>query len=841
MKGFLVAVSPDSLAFEKKNEKASFVLTIENTGPMEDDVVSGSLSWVESQGNHVVRSPIVATKIDYSPNLDLVHPLPMATAAVLLKACILFTICQITWASSLQEQDSYIIHMDVSKKPTVFSGHEDWYSTLLASDSFKAAAASDATMVTTKPAYVYTNAINGFSAILSSSQLELLKNQPGFVSAYRDMEVTRDTTHTFEFLNLSPASGIWPASKFGEDVIIGMVDTGVWPESKSYADEGMPEVPKRWKGQCQSGIDFSSSICNRKLIGARYFNKGLKAKNPNLTISMNSPRDVEGHGTHTSSTAAGSYVEGASYFGYAAGTARGMAPRARLAIYKALWEEGSYASDVIAAIDQAISDGVDVVSISMGYDQVPLHQDPVAIAAFSAMEKGIFVSSSAGNNGPTLSTLHNGTPWVLTVGASSIDRKFGATITLGNGVTLFGASMYPRLDSSLTRVPLLYSEATKACNSSEMLNNVGHKVVLCEFSKYTTAQISTLASSNVAGSLFISNSSSDLSDVILDFPGAILRLEDSKAIFRYIAKSRNPVVTIRFGSTVTGTKPAPSIAAYTSRGPSPSTPMILKPDLVAPGSLVLASWTMNSSTVAVGQKSLFTDFNIISGTSMACPHASGVAALLKSVHPDWSPAAIRSAMITTASILDNTNNPIQDAGQPAEGLAMGAGQIEPNRAMDPGLVYDAGRDDYVKLICSLNYTKRQIQTITRSPSHIDDCADIDIDLNYPSFIAFFTGKHPPTVKTFKRVVTNVDDGGATYRAEIKPMKGFVVTASPETLVFQKKNDKRSFVLTMAKTSPMEEDVVGGSLSWVESQGNHVVRSSIVATKLDAKPLPKLYH
>ncbi|CAN6439226.1 unnamed protein product [Victoria cruziana] len=759
----------------------------------------------------------------------------MATAAVLLKACIVFTVCHLTWASLLQEQDVYIIHMDVAKMPEVFNDHQDWYNSLLASDSLRAAAPNDATMASLKPVYVYTNAINGFSAVLSSNQLELLKNMPGFVSAYPDMEVTRDTTHTFEFLNLSPASGIWPASKFGEDVIIGVIDTGVWPESKSYADEGMPEVPKRWKGKCESGSDFNPSMCNRKLIGARFFNKGLRANDPSLVIFMNSARDVEGHGTHTSSTAAGSYVEGASFFGYGAGTARGVAPRARLAIYKPLWLEGGYSSDIIAAIDQAISDGVDVLSISMGHDKVPLYQDPVAIAAFSAMEKGIFVSSSAGNEGSTPSILHNGTPWVLTVGASTIDRKFGAVITLGNGVSLFGASMYPRLDSSLKEVPLLYSKATKACNSTEALKNAVHKVILCEFSGYTAEQISTLATSNVAAGLFITNSSSDLSDVIQDFPGAILTLQDSKAIFNYVAKSSNPVVSIRFGGTVTGVKPAPSVADYSSWGPSPSTPMVLKPDLVAPGSLVLAAWTKNSSVVTIGQKSLFTDYYIISGTSMACPHASGVAALLKSVHPDWSPAAIRSAMVTTAGVLDNTNNPIRDEGRPAKPLAMGAGQVDPNKAMDPGLVYDAGRDDYVKLICGLNYTKQQIQTITRSPSGVDDCADTDMDLNYPSFIAFFTGKQPPKVKTFKRVVTNVGDGASTYRAEIKQMKGFVVTVSPETLVFQKKQDKRSFVLTVEKTSAME-DVVSGSLSWVESQGDHVVRSPIVATNIEANPL-----
>ncbi|KAM7514346.1 hypothetical protein LguiA_003929 [Lonicera macranthoides] len=316
------------------------------------------------------------------------------------------------------ERSTYIIHMHKSHMPKAYVNHHHWYSAVVHSID------SGAHPTPSSLLYIYDNTLHGFSVVLSKDELESLKQSSGFVLAYSDRPVTLDTTHTFEFLSLNPVTGLWPASDYGKDVIVGVIDTGVWPESESFKDDGLTGIPSTWKGMCEVGEEFNATLCHNKLIGARYFNKGVIAANPNITVKMPSPRDTLGHGTHTSSMIAENYGEGASFFGYAKRTARGVAPRTHLTMYKVSWEEGEYASDILAGMDQAVADGVNIISISIGIDSVPLYEDLIAIASFGAMQKGVLVSSSAGNEGPGLGILHNGIPWALTVSAGTIDRWF---------------------------------------------------------------------------------------------------------------------------------------------------------------------------------------------------------------------------------------------------------------------------------------------------------------------------------------------------------------------------------------------------------------------------------
>ncbi|KAL2527818.1 Subtilisin-like serine endopeptidase family protein [Forsythia ovata] len=736
------------------------------------------------------------------------------------------------------ERSTYIVHMDKSFMPKAFSSHHHWYSSTLQSIKSVGLTSLDAHNPSPKLVYTYDHAFHGFSAVLSTDELEALKKSTGFLSAYPDGVVTPDTTHTYKFLSLNTATGIWPASEYGKNVIIGVVDTGIWPESPSFKDDGMTEIPSRWKGICQAGEEFNSSLCNKKLIGARYFNQGVREANPGVTITLNSARDDSGHGTHVASTAAGNYVDGVSFFGYAPGTARGVAPRARLAAYKVLWSEGSYESDALAGIDQAVADGVDILSISLSYRNTDLYDNPIAIAAFGATEKGILVSVSAGNRGPNFATLLEGIPWAVVVASGTVDRWFAGTLTLGNGLSITGWSLFPAR-ATVRNLTLTYNKTLSACNSTELLSEAPDGgIIVCNQSDETTDFFFLwryLSGSNVRAAIIISEDTGILRSDTFPYPGVVITPKDAKDVINYASNSADPQASIEFQQTILGTepRPAPAVSGSSSRGPGRSYPGILKPDIMAPGVLILAAYNPYNNVASIGNNIfLSSDYTLLSGTSMACPHISGIAALLKAAHSDWSPAAIRSAMMTTANPLDNTQKPIKDMGsdyEVATPLDMGAGQVDPNRALDPGLIYDATLLDYVNLVCAMNFTREQTQSIIRSSYN---CSNSSSDLNYPSFIALYDVQEKRTTLTqkFRRTLTNVGNGATTYKLKVKQPKESTITVFPETLVFQKKYEKQSYSLTIRYRSYSQTAINHGSLTWVEENGKHTVRSPIVVTQ-----------
>ncbi|CAK9135330.1 unnamed protein product [Ilex paraguariensis] len=449
------------------------------------------------------------------------------------------------------------------------------------------------------------------------------------------------------------------------------------------------------------------------------------------------------------------------------------------------------------------------------------------------MEKGVFVSCSAGNMGLRTGRLNNGNPWVLTVAAGSIDRWFAGILTLGNGLIVTGWSMFPAR-AVVENLRLVYNKTISACNSTEMLNGEPNEIIICDNTWGFREQIANIAASRFRAGIFISDNPTIFEYNFFPYPGVVISSTDGQKVINYAltAGIYEASASIKFQQTFIGTKTAPVVASYTSRGPSPSYPGILKPDVMAPGTLVLAAWSPNVVAAQIDSNIFVaSDFNVITGTSMACPHAAGIAALLKGVHPKWSPAAIRSAIMTTANPFDNTQNPIKDNAldlEIATPLAMGAGQVDPNRALDPGLIYDVTPQDYVDLLCSLNFTQNQILTITRSNSY--PCLTSSSDLNYPSFIALYTyGAMGIFVQKFQRTVTNVGDGAATYKAEVTAPKGSVVTVSPDKMVFGKKYEKQSYFLTIHYSADENGTNTFGSIIWVEDNGKHRVRSPIVVS------------
>ncbi|KAI3805087.1 hypothetical protein L1987_27133 [Smallanthus sonchifolius] len=754
-----------------------------------------------------------------------------------------YTIVSIASSSSSDDYQAYIVLMDKSMMPSPFSNHHNWYTSVLSS-------LSDELPVT--HLYTYNHVMDGFSAVLTKSQLKRLEKMPGHLATFKEKIGQLHTTHTPKFLGLAKHTGLWPVSGFGEDTIIGILDTGIWPESKSFHDEGMSKVPSRWRGTCET-----KSFCNKKLIGARSFSKGMKQLKENIstTFDYDSPRDNYGHGSHTSSTAAGSRVEFANYFGYANGTATGIAPKARLAMYKVLFfnnSEDAAATDTLAGMDQAIEDGVDLMSLSLAFDETPFYENPIAIGAFTAMEKGIFVSCAAGNEGPYGYTIKNGAPWITTVGAGTIDRDFAAYVTPGdqNYGTLIGKSVFPK--NMLVKGVHIYfgygNKSKETCDYNSLdPKDVKGKYIFCEFDDEISlitrlVTLNKLKTIGAAGAIFSSDFGNFLFPGYFTFPFVVLKLKSGDLLKRYIISKKNATISVKYGETLLGVKPAPQVAFFSSRGPGTQSPWILKPDLLAPGVNILAAWAPNRISARIGEDLLFSDYRLVSGTSMASPHVVGIAALLKSTHPDWSPAAIRSAMMTTTDVLDNNKSIITDMMTGVQGspLDYGAGHVNPNKAMDPGLVYDIQPHDYINYLCAMNYTRKEIRIISKK-SEIN-CANATLDLNYPSFILVLNNTNT-TRYTFQRVLTNVGTSDSSYQAEVNtPRTGMNVVVKPSTIFFEGKYSTAKFeVIVDIDISdahrPTNTSYFGnfGYLSWLEINGTHVVRSPIVSAIAFVQP------
>lgn len=695
---------------------------------------------------------------------------------------------------------------------------------------------------TSKKLYDYSFTYNGFAAQLTGVEAAKLAKTSGVVNVQKSQTYEIDTSSTPSFLGLDAKKGLWSqlggTKSAGEDVLIGVIDSGIWPENLSFSDKvdnsGVPSTEGKvaygalpgHEPFCQVGEEFAAKDCTNKLYVARYYNAGHGGDagiDRDRPWEYNSPRDYNGHGSHTAGTSGGNYATPVTGQTSVIGPdgVSGMAPRARVAAYKALWstEDGSTASgsgvDLVAAIDQAVEDGVDVINYSISGSQTNF-ADPVEIAFLFAADAGVFVAASAGNSGPTASTVAHPSPWITTVAAGTHNRATTTTLHLGNGQTYTGPSVADHAVSgdfiyagdakaegaTDEQAQLCYSSADGALALDPA--KVAGKIVLCD--RGATARVNKSLAVQEAGGIgmVLVNIPGGADGLNADFhtiPSVHLPIAASDALHAY-AQTAGATATIdKF--TLSFDAEAPFTAEFSSRGPlTAGGGDLLKPDVIAPGQDILAAYSPS-----VGGE----EFNMISGTSMSSPHVAGLAALLRDLHPDWSPMMIKSALMTTGyDVKDDTDA----AGRT---FRQGAGHVDPNKAASPGLVYDSNRYDWFAFLCG---TTKAVGAATCEGLVSKGYSTDASDMNVPSIaIGDLAGS-----QTVTRRVTNMDRTPGTYHASVTGVPGFDVKVTPNKLQLNP-GETKEFKVTITATTAEPGKYAAGNLTW--RHGNTSVRSPIV--------------
>ena len=606
--------------------------------------------------------------------------------------------------------------------------------------------------------YSYKYGLNGFAARMSVTQAQKLEHEAEVLNIWEDEIRPMATRHSPSFLGLFDAeNGLRSVEGLdGEGVVIGIIDSGISPEHPALQDTRQADMPsacrgswaettllgrwlcgryrktddvvvfdepENWNGACIAGERFDADDCNNKLIGARWFIDGAVETGPIDADEIRSPRDADGHGTHTATTAAGNRTS-ASIFGTLIGDIEGIAPKARVASYKACWlrpgdtRASCNTSDLANAIDSAVADGVDVISYSVG-SSLTRTIAPDDVALMAAAKAGVLAIVAAGNEGPNLGTIGSpaGAPWVVTAAASTRDgesnveaMEITAPPGLAGKYAVKEANFTPPLDevdpieASLVLVndddTSLDTGATgseaDACqaliNDDEVRGNVAFiQRTGCRFDEMVknAADAGAVAALvyNIAGDPIVMHGESGLSDI----PALMLGQADANLILAEIDAEVDVTVVLDKSFLLTSSDTGNEMATFSARGPAP-VPDILKPDVTAPGVNILAGFSPDSAYSTPGE-----NFAYLSGTSMSTPHIAGVAALIRQAHPTWSPSAIKSALMTTSRQNITASTGLGDANP----FDFGAGHIVPNAAVDPGLVYELSDDDYDAFACGI--------------------------------------------------------------------------------------------------------------------------------------------
>jgi subtilisin family serine protease len=562
------------------------------------------------------------------------------------------------------------------------------------------------------------------------------------------------------------ADAVWPSlggrDKAGQGVVVGVLDTGIWPEHPMLEDKGLA-APTGGPYDCQFGDGTDPLLgaafgCNDKLVGAYAFLDTALAQGTvgddeycDTAAGVCSARDSDGHGTHTSTTAVGDYVDSAVLLGVDRGPISGIAPGASVIMYRVCSEAGCYSSDSVAAVHQAIADGVDVInfSISGGTDA---YSDPVELAFLDAYKAGIEVNASAGNDGPGSGTANHAGPWVTTVAASTSDRSFSSALTLtaddGATFTKSGATV----TQGVTDAPVVLAANVPGytggalCLSPFPADSLTGQVVVCERGTNGRAEKGYYADQGGAAGMILYNPTASDTETDNHWVPAIHLEGPNDELLAFLAAHTG--VTATWAAGTVGAATGDVMAGFSSRGPLGD---FLKPDITAPGVQVLAGNTPTPVNLLVGQDGQL--YQAIAGTSMSSPHAAGVSALVKAAHPDWTPGQIKSALMTSS--LQTVTNP---DGTAAGVWDRGAGSIRADRAVAPLVTFDVVGADYDASVSDALHR---------------------VDLNLPS-----VDVNPlPGALATQRTATNVSGKTQTFKATAS-VSGVKVTVTPSAFTLR---------------------------------------------------------
>jgi len=722
--------------------------------------------------------------------------------------------------------------------------------------------------------YSYKYAINGFAARMRVTEAEKLADMDEVLNVWEDEIRPLATRHSANFLGLfDSANGLRSKHALdGDGIIIGVIDSGIAPDHPALRDTRKSDRPstcwsswaettmlgkwlchrydkqpdvlnfepaENWNGECETGERFDASNCNNKIIGARWFIDGAENSGPIDRNEIRSPRDADGHGTHTATTAAGNSTS-ASIFGTLIGDVEGMAPRARIAVYKACWlrplhtRASCNTSDLARAIDAAVADGVDIINYSIGNSMREITA-PDDIAMMAATKAGVIAVVAAGNEGPNLATIGSpaGAPWVITVAASSR--------TGDSSVEAFEISSPPSIAGKYASKESLFSPALSDRGPIEgtlVLVDDGDDTLPTGSAGITSDGCQPLVNgADVAGNIALMQRSGCLfTDMVknaedagaiavlvyniagdpvvmfgekglVDIPALMIGQADANLILAEMDANIEVSVVLVKSFLLTSADSGNVMASFSARGPGPVAD-ILKPDVTAPGVNIIAGFTPEPANATPGE-----NFAYLSGTSMSTPHVAGVAALLRQAHPDWSPAAIRSALVTSAR--QNLQMPYDIRA--ANPFDYGGGHIVPNDALQPGLVYDVSDDEYDAFACGV-----------ASPAVTPErCAELAAagrsffarDMNQ----AAISVSRLANQETVTRRVTNVSDEAESYNVEIVAPPGISVSVTPP-MISLGPGESTNFDVTLTYESGPMDLWRFGAMKWVGD--DHDVHSAL---------------